>query len=198
MMMDPSSPTSIPLAAMDWQWNVLVQRDILELFTLKEKRFASQVKYSVLQIRNFVIFGLEMGFPAFEKEKKTFQMQGNPFQDRGNCGKNVKIARKLCGKFHFRISKSSTKFHFKGRKPHFKLRKAIFKRGLERNHKKSVLEFDVERDGGIILWDFFFYNFELCRLLCDGELWEYGRDYSGGFWMFCSRKVICGNNFFTH
>ena len=28
-----------------------------------------------------------------------------------------------------------------------KLRKALFKRGLERN--KNVLEFDVEKDGGI-------------------------------------------------
>ena len=77
-----------------------------------------------------------MGFPAFEEEKKTFEMQENPFQDRGNCGNNVKIARKLCGKFYFRIRKSSTKLHIKVRKPHFKLRKAIFKRGLGRNHKK--------------------------------------------------------------
>ena len=52
-----------------------------------------------------------------------------------------------CGKYHFRIRKSSTKFHFKVRKPHFKLRKALFKRGLERNGKnKNVLEFDVEKD----------------------------------------------------
>ena len=87
-----------------------------------------------------------MGF--FEKEKKAFQMQGNPFQDRGNRENNMKIARKLCEKFHFRIRKSSTKFHIKVTKPHFKLRKAIFKRGLERN-QKNVLEFDIEKDGRI-------------------------------------------------
>ena len=37
-------------------------------------------------------------------------------------------------------------------KPHFKLRTALFKRGLERNCKRNnVLEFDIEKDGGIIL-----------------------------------------------
>ena len=40
-------------------------------------------------------------------------------------------------------------FFSKVRKPHFKLRKALLKRGLERNCKnKNILEFDVE-DGGI-------------------------------------------------
>ena len=59
---------------------------------------------------------------------------------------NVKW-NKLCGKFDFGIRKSSTKFHFKVRKHHTKLRKALFKRGLERNGKnKNVLEFDVEKD----------------------------------------------------
>ena len=54
--------------------------------------------------------------------------------------------------FHFRIRNSSTKFHFKVRKPPFKLWKALFKRGLERNSKnKNILEFDVEKDGGIII-----------------------------------------------
>ena len=58
---------------------------------------------------------------------------------------------KLCGKYYFRIRKNSTKFLFKVRKPYFKLRKALFKRGLEKNGKnKNVLEFDVEKDGGII------------------------------------------------
>ena len=42
--------------------------------------------------------------------------------------------------------KSSTKLHIKVRKPHFNPRKALFKRGLERNFKsKNVLEFDVEK-----------------------------------------------------
>ena len=55
--------------------------------------------------------------------------------------------RKLFGKYHFRISKSSTKFHIKVRKPHFKLRKALFTKGLERNCKnKNTLEFDIEKD----------------------------------------------------
>ena len=44
--------------------------------------------------------------------------------------------------------KSSTIFHFKERKPHIKLRKALFKWVLERNCKnKNVLELDVEKDG---------------------------------------------------
>ena len=55
--------------------------------------------------------------------------------------------RKLGGKIHLIIRKSSTKFHIKVRKPHFKLRKVLFKRGLK---SKNVLEFDVEKDGGII------------------------------------------------
>ena len=50
-------------------------------------------------------------------------------------------------KVPFRIRKSSTKFHFKARKPHFKLRKALFKTSLERKGKnKNVLECDVEKD----------------------------------------------------
>ena len=40
-------------------------------------------------------------------------------------------------------------------KLHFKLQKALFKKGLERNYKKSknkiaYIESDVEKDGGII------------------------------------------------
>ena len=55
------------------------------------------------------------------------------------------------------IRKSSTKFHIKVRKHHFKLRKALFKMDLERNCKyKNVLEFDVEKDGGIIFLIYFF------------------------------------------
>ena len=46
----------------------------------------------------------------------------------------------------------NTKFHIKIRKPHLKLRKALFKRGLERNGENiNVLEFDVEKDGEIFL-----------------------------------------------
>jgi hypothetical protein len=71
-------------------------------------------------------------------------MQEKPFQDRGNRGKGedsaeiAEITRKLCEKFHFRIRKSSTKFHIKLKKHHFKLRKARFKRGLERNCKRKM------------------------------------------------------------
>ena len=47
---------------------------------------------------------------------------------------------------------NSTKSHMKIRNPHFKLRKALFIRGLERNGKnKNFLEFDEEKDGVIIL-----------------------------------------------
>ena len=60
-------------------------------------------------------------------------MQENPFQNRGN---SKEIMRKVL------IWKSSTKIHFKVRTPYFKLRKALFNRGLERNSKiKNVLEF---------------------------------------------------------
>ena len=49
------------------------------------------------------------------------------------------------------LRKSSTKFHIKVRISHFKLRKALFKKGLERKFKiKKVLEFDVEKVGGVI------------------------------------------------
>ena len=50
------------------------------------------------------------------------------------------------------------KYHFKIRKHYFKLRNAIFKRGLERNRNitKNVLEFEVEKDGGIICCKKFF------------------------------------------
>ena len=51
--------------------------------------------------------------------------------------KTAEIMRKV---IHFRIRKFSTKFHIKVRNPHFKLRKAIFKRGLEKNCKKKFLE----------------------------------------------------------
>ena len=65
-------------------------------------------------------------------------MKENPLKDGGN---KAEITRKLCGKFHFRIRKSSTKFHIKVRKP-----KSLFEKGLERYCKsKNVLEFDVEK-----------------------------------------------------
>ena len=52
---------------------------------------------------------------------------------------------------------SITKFYIKVRKPHFQLQKALFKRGFERNFKNNnVLEFDVEKDGGIIFKDKYF------------------------------------------
>ena len=39
------------------------------------------------------------------------------------------------------------------RKSHFKLQTVLFKRGLERNSKtKKFLEFDVEKDYGIIFY----------------------------------------------
>ena len=50
-----------------------------------------------------------------------FQMQENPFQDRGNRRNRGNNAKNL----HFRIRKSSSKFHIKVRKPHFKLRRKI-------------------------------------------------------------------------
>ena len=51
------------------------------------------------------------------------------------------------------LESHSTKFHIKIRKPHFKLQKVLFKRGLERyGVNKIVLEFDVERDD-----ELFFY-----------------------------------------
>ena len=95
-----------------------------------------------------------MGFPAFEMEKKIFQIQENPFKhrvNRENSGVISEVTQKLCGKFHFKIRKSRTKLHIKlhikVRKPHFKLRKALFKIVLERNCKnKNVLEFDLEKD----------------------------------------------------
>ena len=69
----------------------------------------------------------------------------------------AEIAWILCGKFHFRRRKSSTKFYIKVRKPHFQLQKALFKRDFERNFKnKNVLEYDVEKDGGFIFKDNYF------------------------------------------
>ena len=48
----------------------------------------------------------------------------------------------------------STKFHFKVRKPHFRLRNALFKRVLERNGKhKNILEFDIEKDYCALHWE---------------------------------------------
>ena len=44
----------------------------------------------------------------------------------------------LCGKYYFRIRKYSTKFHFKVRKPYFKLRIALFKSGLKKMVKTKM------------------------------------------------------------
>ena len=60
-------------------------------------------------------------------------------------------------KVPFQKRKSSNKFHFKVRRPHFKLQKALFKRGLERTCKnKNVLEFDVENMEGLFFSTKFF------------------------------------------
>ena len=68
----------------------------------------------------------------------------------------AKITQKLCIKLHFRIRKSSTKFNLEVRKHHIKLRKALIKKGLEKNGKnKNVFEFDVKKDGGIIFYSFY-------------------------------------------
>ena len=73
---------------------------------------------------------------AFLKWNKAISKAGKPFSRLQKSQKYAVIARKF-----------STKFHFKVRKPCFKLRKAFFKGGLERNGKiKNVLEFDVEKD----------------------------------------------------
>ena len=50
----------------------------------------------------------------------------------------AKIMWKQRGKFHFRIRKSSTKFHIKVREPHFKLRKALFKKGQKETVKTYI------------------------------------------------------------
>ena len=53
-------------------------------------------------------------------------------------------------KVSLQLEKGNSKFHIKVRKPHFILRKPLFKRGLERNSEnKTVLEFDVEKVVGI-------------------------------------------------
>ena len=79
-----------------------------------------------------------------------FQINRNKFQDRVNSGNNAEIAWKLCENFQLKIRESSIKFHFKVRKPRFKPRKALFKRGLERNGKnKNVLEFQGKKDGRV-------------------------------------------------
>ena len=43
-------------------------------------------------------------------------------------------------KLPYQHKESSTKFHIKVRKPHFKLRKALFKKGLERIVKAKMSE----------------------------------------------------------
>ena len=81
-------------------------------------------------------------------------MQEIHFNVRGKRGNNAEITNSLTEKKnekdHFRIRKSSTKFHIKIRKTHFKIRKWNFKKVLFKNDKsKKVLEIDVEKDGGI-------------------------------------------------
>ena len=45
------------------------------------------------------------------------------------------------------------KVPFQSKEPHLKLRNALLIRGIERNCKnKNVLEFDVEKDGGIVFF----------------------------------------------
>ena len=81
---------------------------------------------------------LVIGLCIPNMELKQFQMQENQFQG--------------LGKYYFRIRKYGIKFHFKIKKPYFKLRKALLKRGLERNGKnKNVLKFDLEKDVIIFL-----------------------------------------------
>ena len=97
---------------------------------------------------------LDICFHIPNMEPRPFQMQESPIQDHENRGNSTEITQK----YHFRIRKSSAKFYIKIRKPHFKLRKALFKRGLERNGKnRNVLEIDVEKDGGIIFWKRIFF-----------------------------------------
>ena len=100
---------------------------------------------------NFRILNIDFCTPNIEPE--TFQMQEIHFIVRGNCGKrgnNEFINRKKNEKDHFRKRKSSTKFHIKIRKTHFKIRKWNFKKVLLKNNKsKNILEIDVEKDGGI-------------------------------------------------
>ena len=56
----------------------------------------------------------------------------------------AEITRKLCRKLNFRIRISITIFHIKDRKPHSKLREALYKEGLERNYEnKNVLKFEI-------------------------------------------------------
>ena len=67
-----------------------------------------------------------------------------------SCGNSAEKLGKSAESIISEQGNHSTKFHIKIRKPHFKLRKALFKRGLERNGKnKKFLEFDVEKEGKI-------------------------------------------------
>ena len=62
----------------------------------------------------------------------------------GKVAEITQKSRKLCGKYNFKIKISSIKFHFKVRK----LRKALFKRGLDRKVRNKN---DLEKYGRIIL-----------------------------------------------
>ena len=90
------------------------------------------------------------------------------FRDFRNIEIDIRISIKEqnhfnCRKTNFKVAESTTSekgnhsnnFHFKVRKPHFKLRKALYKGGLERNVKnKNTLEFAVEKD--VIIFFFAF------------------------------------------
>ena len=90
---------------------------------------------------NYRILDIEFRIPNMEPG--PFQIQENLFQIQENLLQDGIVFQ--YGKYHFIIRKSSNKFHIKIRKPHFKLRKALLKRGLERNGKnKNVLEIDIE------------------------------------------------------
>ena len=80
--------------------------------------------------------GRERSFPAFEIAFFHFKYRKTNFKT-AEIAVIAEITRKLCGKFHFRIRKYSTKFHIKVRKPHFKLRKVLFKKGLGKKLQKQ-------------------------------------------------------------
>ena len=68
------------------------------------------------------IHDLEIDFPAFQIfDFFSLQMQDTPIKGRRNrkISKTAEIAQKICGKFNFKIRKSTIIFHIKIRKPHF-------------------------------------------------------------------------------
>jgi hypothetical protein len=65
-------------------------------------------------------------------------MEQNHCKCRKTNFKVVEIVEIIYGRNHSESGNDITKFHIKVRKPHLKLRKALFKRSLERTgkHKK--------------------------------------------------------------